>query len=192
MTDATDFAPIHSLDKLHRILTAGGIDTSAWGRAHTKSVHDLWTEIVAGESRIRTQPLQRVVLGVVVILIRNGEHILIETRQVFASGMTRCRHRPPSEKMQPGERVDDAARRCLREELGAGCEDIEIVASASPLRREVRLSPSYPGLSTVYLFHTVEARVQGLPSGNFMTNEYSDEGRTWVMRHDWTWALPEG
>lgn len=191
MADTTDFASIHSLDELTRILTAGGVDTSRWGDAQTKSVHDLWAEIVAGESRIRTRPLQRVVPGVVVVWIRNGERILIEARQVFANGMTRHRHMPPSEKMQPGESPADAARRCLHEELGIGCQDIEIVVSAHPLRQEVRPSPSYPGLATAYTFHTVEARVKGLPDGDFMTNEYRDEGRTWIMQHDWTWGFPE-
>ncbi len=191
MTDATDFASIHSPDELARLLAADGIDTSQWGHENTKSVHDLWTEIAAGESRIRTPPLQRVVLGVVIVLIRHRERILIETRQVFANGMTRCRHIPPSEKMQPGESPVDAARRCLREELGVGCQDIEIVASAHPPRREVRPSQSYPELATVYTFHTIEARVQGLSDSNFITHEYSDEGRTWVMQHDWTWKLPE-
>jgi len=113
--------------------------------------------------------------------------VLIETRQVFASGMTRQRHLPPAEKMQPGERPIDTAMRCLREELGVAHDAIDIIATSHPLRREVHVSPSYPGLATEYTFHTVEARVQGLPDDDFATHEYSPDGHARIIRHDWTW-----
>lgn len=187
MANLTDFALLDSLEKLHALLEAGGIDTSQWGNGNTKSVGDLWAEIVAGESRIRTPPLQRVVLGAVNVLIHRGEHVLIETRQVFASGLTRQRHLPPAEKMQPGERPIHTAMRCLREELGLRHDAIDIVPTSHPRRREVCLSPSYPGLSTEYTFYTVEARVRGLPDHDFATYEYSSDGHVWIMRHDWTW-----
>jgi hypothetical protein len=187
MPNLTDFALLDSLEKLHALLEAGGVDTLQWGNGNAKSVGDLWAEIVAGESRIRTPPLQRVVLGVVNVLICQGEHVLIETRQVFASGLTRQRHLPPAEKMQPGERPIDTAMRCLHEELGVEYDAIAIVATSYPHRREVRLSPSYPGLSTEYTFHTLEAHVQGLPAHDFATYEYSADGHAWIMRHDWTW-----
>jgi hypothetical protein len=128
-----------------------------------------------------------VVLGAVNVLIRRGAYVLIETQQVFASGMTRRRHIPPAEKMQPGERPIDTAIRCLREELGVVHADIDFVASSHPLRREVHSSPSYPGLLTEYTFHTIEARVKGLPDDDFATQEYGLDGRAWIMRHDWTW-----
>lgn len=187
MANLTDFALLDSLDDLSALLEAGGVDTSRWGNGHAKAVGDLWAEIVAGESRIRTQPLQRVVLGAVNVLIRRGEHVLIETRQVFASGLTRQRHLPPAEKMQPGEHPIDTVVRCLYEELGLGHDAIAIVATSYPHRREVCLSPSYPGLSTAYTFYTVEARVRGLPDHDFATYEYSSDGQAWIMRHDWTW-----
>jgi hypothetical protein len=187
MPNLANFALLDSLDELHALLEAGGVDTSRWGNGSAKTVGDLWAEIVAGESCIRTQPLQRVVLGAVNVLIRRGEHVLIETRQVFASGLTRQRHLPPAEKMQPGERPIHAAMRCLREELGVGHDAIDIVPTSHPLRHEVCLSPSYPGLSTEYTFYTVEARVRGLPDHDFATYEYSSDGHARIMRHDWTW-----
>jgi hypothetical protein len=187
MAGPTDFVSIVSLDKLHILLVAGGVDTALWGHGHTKSIDDLWSEIVAGESRIRRQPLQRVVPGVVNVLIRRGERELIETQQVFATGLTRHRHMPPAEKMRPGERPIDTAMRCLHEELGVARRDVEIVTSAHPPRREVGLSPSYPGLLTDYTFHTVEVRVNGLPDDDFVSDEYGVDGRTWIMRHYWTW-----
>jgi len=189
MANTTDFASIDSPEALHTLLIAGGVDTSRWGSRSTKSVDDLWAEIVAGESRMRAQSLLRVILGAVNVLIRQseGERVLIEARQVFASGMTRQRHMPPAEKMQPGERPIDTAIRCLYEELGVVHDDIEIVSSAPLSRREVRLSPSYPGLPTEYTFHTVEARVKGLPDADFETYEYGADGGVWIMRHDWTW-----
>ncbi len=187
MVNPSEFASIQSPEALETRLLASGVDTSQWGTDRTKSVGDLWAEIVAGESRIQMQPLQRVVLGVVNVLIRRGERILIETQQVFASGLMRLRDMPPSEKMLPGESPVETAVRCLREELGVARHDIEIAAAAHPPRREVRLSPSYPGLSTAYTFYTVEAQVQGLPDGDFMTHEYDADGETWIMGHEWVW-----
>jgi hypothetical protein len=189
MANTTDFASIGSPEALKTLLTTSGVETSRWGSGSAKSVGDLWAEIVAGESRLRTQPLLRVVLGVVNVLIRQseGELVLIEAHQVFASGMTRHRHMPPAEKMQPRERPIDTAIRCLREELGVGHDDIDMVALAPRPRRQVRLSPSYPGLATEYTLHMVEARVKGLPDGDFSTYEYGADGGAWIMRHDWTW-----
>ena len=186
MTDASAFASLGSVDDLRALLLAGGLDLSLWGNDSAKSVDDLWAEIEADECRMRAQPLQRVLLGVVNVQIRRGERELIEIRQVFASGLTRPRDIRPSEKMKPGERPSDTAIRCLREELGTAPEDIDIVA-ASPPRCEARLSPSYPGLATEYTFYTVEAQVSGLPDGDFTTYEYDADGRTWIMRHDWAW-----
>lgn len=187
MVQFPDFVVMGSTDELNALLVAGGIDTSEWGEGLTKSLNDLWAELMAGESRIRTPPLQRVVPGAVNVVIPRGERVLIETRQVFASGMTRQRHIPPSEKMLPGEHPTVTAIRCLCEELGLAPHDIEIVTSTSPPRHEVRLSPSYPGLATAYTFHTIEARVNGLPDDDFSTHEYGADGRTWIMRHDWAW-----
>ncbi|PON16156.1 hypothetical protein C2W62_19960 [Candidatus Entotheonella serta] len=187
MATPSDFASIDSFVALNTLLTAAGVDTSRWGRENTKSVDDLWAEIAAGESRIRTQPLLRVVAGAVSVLIRRGSCMLIETRQVFASGMIRQRNIPPAEKMLPGERPIDAAIRCLSEELGVMRHDIESVASMSPPRHEVSPSPSYPGLLTSYTFHTVEARVQGLPDHDFVTHEYDTDGQAWIIQHNWAW-----
>ena len=186
MPHPSAFASLRSIDELRALLLAGGLDPLSWGNENTKSVDDLWAEIVVGECRIRAQPLQRVMLGVVNVLIRRGEFELLETRQVFASGLTRLRDLRPSEKMKPGERSSETAIRCLYEELGTAPDAIDIVA-ASPPRREARLSPSYPGLVTEYTFYTVEAQVRGLPESDFTTYEYDADGRTWIMRHDWSW-----
>ena len=68
MATPSDFTSIGSAQALNALLVAAGIDTSSWGREHTKSVADLWAEMVAGESHIRTQPLLRVVLGAGILL----------------------------------------------------------------------------------------------------------------------------
>ncbi len=70
---------------LDDLLRANGIDTSQWGAGRSKTVADLWAEIVAGETRLRTQPFRREVLGVVEVIIRKGDHILIESCQTFQS-----------------------------------------------------------------------------------------------------------
>lgn len=174
---------------LDDLLRANGIDTSQWGAGRSKTVADLWAEIVAGETRLRTQPFRREVLGVVEVIIRKGDHILIESCQTFQSGLQRSREIPPSEKMQPGETALDTAQRCLKEELGLPPDAITSVVSIERTREKVRISPSYPGLTSLYPFHMVEVHVIGLPQHDFSTDEYSPKGQEKVMTHDWTWQL---
>ncbi len=171
---------------LKRWLTAKGIDLSQWGQGPSKSVENLWDELVNGEMYLQDEPALRVV-PVVQIIIRRGDYILIETIQEFADKRQRFRDHPPSEKMQPGESYLEAAKRCLREELGVTDQDIEILANTHQTKTQQRESPSYPGLRTQYLIHIVEANVAGLPETNFWTHEAEHNRTDVVKRHYWAW-----
>ena len=173
-------------DELERWLRARGVDLSHWGRGAAKTVADLWAEIRKGESVMQEEPPLRSVQAVRVV-VRRGDTVLIEARQAFDGGRRRERNRPPSEKMHPGEPYTDAAMRCLREELGVDERDVQL--HEQTYRRKVwEGNPaSYPGLSTRYIFHILEAAVQGLPPVDFCTTEQETGPGEPIGIHYWEW-----
>jgi len=114
----------------------------------------------------------------------------------------RDRNRPLSEKMKPGENPEAAAARAVREELGSviggGDGGVRIVQDSYVKKVEERVSVSYPGLPACYVLHSVDAFVDGLPEGEFCTEEGaeyedSDENRLAdaalsCRKHYWKWV----
>lgn len=112
--------------------------------------------------------------------------------------------------MKPGETVDSAVIRAVKEELGSiingffGNSDsnddaiLRIVPNSYTKKVEERVSVSYPGLPACYVLHTVDALVDGLPEGEFCTEEgeeyeESDEkkladGAVSCKKHYWKWV----
>lgn len=113
----------------------------------------------------------------------------------------RDRNRPLSEKMKPGETLEAAVARAVREELGSVIGDgdgvVRIVPDSYVKKVEERVSVSYPGLPARYVLHSVDAVVDGLPDGDFCTEEraeYEDTGENRVAdaaisckKHYWRW-----
>lgn len=173
----------------------------------TKNVHNLWLEIAEGESSLDelSDPPVRTVEVVVVRIIRNDGKVLIESHQQLSDGAVRYRNRPLSEKMKPGEAVEAAVYRAIKEELGSLvkneslCDDIVRIVPGSYVKKvEERNSASYPGLPARYVLHVVDAEVKGLPQEEFSTdeaNEYSGlEDEKGVVdcavsckKHYWKW-----
>lgn len=77
-----------STESLNVWLIEHGIDTSVWGVGVAKSVEDLWTEILQGESQLESAPLLRLV-QVVNVIIRCGDRILVEVEQQFNGNQVR-------------------------------------------------------------------------------------------------------
>ena len=101
----------------------------------------------------------------------------------------------------PGESVEDAVARAVREELGSiirdSC-DLRIVPNSYAKKVEERVSVSYPGLPACYVLHSVDAWVEGLPDGEFCTeegeeyenseeNKVADEAIS-CKKHYWKWV----
>ncbi|KAF8379822.1 hypothetical protein HHK36_029271 [Tetracentron sinense] len=178
---------------------------ASWGlKPGTKNVHNLWLELSEGETSLldSTPPLRTVHVVTVRIICPDGR-ILIESRQELSDGTVRERCRPLSEKMKPGETVDDAVVRAIKEELGSIINglfvagDVRIVPGSYQKKVEERVSASYPGLPACYILHSVDAWVDGLPDGEFCTEEeeYGDcsetrvaEKAVFVKRHYWKWV----
>ncbi|MFN0110252.1 MAG: NUDIX domain-containing protein [Blastocatellia bacterium] len=179
---------IQNAERLNNWLTQREIDTSAWGIGVAKSVEDLWAEIVNGESLLESTPLLRVV-QVVNVIIRKNDKVLIETEQQFNGNQTRNRDIPLSEKLKPGEDQIYAALRGIKEELQVGAEQVEILKHSEKPRAELTESPSFPGLQTKYLLHTVEVRIENLPDETFWTDEAPENDSDPVTRHQWQWKV---
>lgn len=106
--------------------------------------------------------------------------------------------------MKPDESPEEAVFRAIREELGSvlvnGGDNgiIKIVPGSYNKKVEERNSVSYPGLPAKYVLHSVDVLVEGLPDGEFSTEEaeeYTDsaEKRTAdravsVKTHFWKWV----
>lgn len=108
--------------------------------------------------------------------------------------------------MKPNEEPESAVHRAVREELGSILKGsvnesiVRIVPGSYRNRVEERNSASYPGLPACYVLHSVDAVVEGLPDGEFCTEElgeeYGDLDETKavadeavsVKKHFWKWV----
>jgi hypothetical protein len=171
--------------ELRTWLERNGVDTSAWGSGGTKSVADLWRELENAECALTADPPERLV-SFTQVNIEIGGRRLFEVAQKLVSGDVRPRDSPPSEKMIPGETPEQAAIRCLREELGVeACPD-DVVPGSHKVPEKSSPSLSYPGLRTHYVMHEVSMRVDGLPNTEFTTTERSSTDHA-VETHYWAW-----
>lgn len=177
---------LNSMAELKTWLESKGIDLTHWGKGGAKTVENLWAELVAGEAQLQDDPPERQV-QIVNVIIRAGNRLLVEGKQEFGANQTRFRGKPPAEKLKPGESPVEAAIRCLREEMEVNPSRVQILSWSQKPEQMQSDSPSYPGLTTTYLRHEVEARVEGLPAQSFTTQEIAHDGGEPVKSHQWLW-----
>ncbi len=181
-----DFENAHQLQSW---LAAKQIDVSKWDEVGAKSLSNLWDEYRHGEVTFQDDPPLRIV-QVVQVIIRRGNRILLEVEQEFNNHHRRSRKQPPSEKLKAGETYVEAARRCLEEELGLRANEMAFIGPGGYKQIQVIVeSPSYPGLTTRYTFHTVEAIVKGLPDNDFWLENRGFSGGDPIRRHRWAWQV---
>ncbi|WP_420641478.1 NUDIX hydrolase [Candidatus Leptofilum sp.] len=186
-------APVNKFPSIHALeawLQKHGIRYDAWGKDSNKSLRNLWQELEAGEVQLKESPPLRVV-EVVQIIIGHNNQILVEAEQEFVNGQRRFRNQPPSEKVKPGESIQDAAHRCLEEELGLDPEAIRLDLTSHRQHQTNTTSISYPGLPSQYNFHLLEAAVSGLPEGEFWRENKTEGTVDPVRRHRWAWRPKE-
>lgn len=186
-------------------LPQGISQLKSWGTAPgTKAVANLWIELVEGEILLEDVNPPRRTVHVASVKIKNEVgQLLVEAHQEMADGSIRMRNRPLSEKMRPGENVEDACFRGIFEELGCqlGAKNrVNILANSYRRQEEERESFSYPGLLTLYVIHSVDATVDNLPKIGFYTveNELGGGDLTndafiglpvaGVKKHFWRWV----
>ncbi|GAB2293914.1 hypothetical protein Dimus_028127 [Dionaea muscipula] len=190
---------------------------SSWGiKPGTKNVHNLWLELTDGETSLAdsTPPVRNLEVLSIRVIGKNNR-VLIESHQELSDGSIRTRARPLSEKLKSDEDIESAVKRAVKEELGSillcqqlndttakdgdfDDEIVRILPNSYQKRVEERLSLSYPGLPACYVMHIVDARIEGLPEGEFVTEEGTeyggdcDEGivskAVTVRKHFWKWV----
>ncbi|MCB9007088.1 MAG: NUDIX domain-containing protein [Ardenticatenaceae bacterium] len=175
-----------TIDALKAWLRKHEIPYDKWGNNGSKSLSNLWQELKAGEVQLKDDPPLRVV-EVVQIIVRQGALLLVEAEQEFFDGQHRYRDQPPSEKIKPGETIQDAAYRCLREELGVSGDRVNLRMESHQQHQANTNSISYPGLPSQYNFHLLEAAVSGLPTEGFWRENQTDGLIDPVKRHRWVW-----
>lgn len=178
-----------TIPELKSWLTAHRIDITRWAAGGAKSVENLWSEIIAGETELQDDPPLRLV-RLVKVIIRQEDKILVEVNQEFGENQQRYRGLPPAEKIKPYETPSEAALRCLQEELQVEPDQVQLGA-VSEARARISDSQSYPGLPTRYLTYEVEAQVTGLPNGDFWTTEAEHADGDPVRNHHWQWMSRE-
>jgi len=166
-------------------LNAQGVDTDSWGMSRSKSIDDLWNELLAQDCYLSTGPKR--IVRIAVILIENGGKLLFEEKQELKDGRIRSRNKPPREKIQEGESVLEAVKRCVEQELSLSQDLFNIVQIHEEPTYLTRESDSYPGLTTVYSQHFAKVYAPSLPGASFETEERGHEHDP-VRRHWWTWA----
>ena len=144
---------------LRNLLLGCGIPIETWGIGKAKPVSELLDEINERECHLRIDHngLTRVV-EIVKMHIRDREHLerglLLMLRQVLPGDIVRERtekNNRPSEKIKSGEAVEAALARGLLEELELSGSDWKMMDSK--VDEESNLSPTLPGLPTVYLIN---------------------------------------
>lgn len=139
--------------QLTDILLSYNIDPAKYGNKEYKSIKDLFTEIINGETTliVEEKTLKRKV-RVLKLLIRD-EHgrYLWELYQYFHErNMTRERGMPPAEKFLLYEAVIDAIIRTLKEELNLFPDQYTFDIIKEHTDKIEKSSPSYPGLISIY------------------------------------------
>ncbi|ONK70900.1 uncharacterized protein A4U43_C04F2680 [Asparagus officinalis] len=136
---------------------------SSWGLTPaTKTLNNLYLEITNGESCLLASPSLTRTINVAILHIKNPcSSTLLESQQLLSDRTLRSRNHPFSEKMMPGELIEDA----VKEELG---ESVRVMVLMETYRVEVdEESVSYPGLPArmkTGMYDLVHVKMKELPS----------------------------
>lgn len=161
--ESVTITPDITIDELLALMQRAQLPIETYGTGSAKTLLHLLKEINDGESLITVDPsgkLHRQVNAVALNVFHTDKQGLVwklkETRQVFKSGRVRERQLESSigEKLKPGEEMQAAAERALREELGIlQIESLRFLGSTTDTWPAV----SYPGLSTTYGTHRYDS-----------------------------------
>lgn len=136
-------------------------------------------ELKKGEVKLELDEKGRAIrcLSVAKVLIKRGSQILIEEKEVTASGHVRVRNAPLSEKIMGGEDPLMAGQRGVKEELGVEGNIPELVSSFV----EDVSSSTFPGLVGRYNIYVMTMTDIDLKLDSFTTRE---DDRI----HYWKWV----
>ncbi len=155
-------------------LKSAGINTSAWGSGKSKSIEELQEEINSGKSSLiisgNGEILRKVEVAKVDLFFNTpeGKRLkLIEEKRVFSDGREKSRDtaHSVSKKIRKAKTPQSAIKDAIEKKLGI-TGDINL--TELDMEEDTNLSPSYPGLRSVYIFYNFRADLkpeQFIPSG---------------------------
>jgi len=146
-------API-GLDEeaLETYLKENNVDISKFGKDGAKSMKEISSELIKGETRILKVGSELLLITEVVMLILakgDTKETLVQAGQTWPDGKMSPQPRIPGAKRRPDENQFLCARRILRRQLEID-ENAVIVDQNVGYIEEDRSNKSYPGLKTVY------------------------------------------
>jgi hypothetical protein len=158
LSEFENFTPLKEVswteETIKKQLKTHNIDMAKFGCGKARSIKDLAQETGTGETRLYSNGKEmRRYLDILVVKIKNNDAYLVETGHSFGSGQSKEKLQFPATKVRPFEDKVWAVRRLLGE------VDIPYASSKimfGPRRIETQESPSYPGITTVYLKQVVE------------------------------------
>ena len=174
-----------TIEELANWLRDEKVDCSSWGTGGSKTIADLWEELVSRECCLFPGPKRSVVVAV--IIIEDGPRVLCEAGQEMSDGRFRERRSPPAEKKRGDESIRDTVLRCLGEELELAPNKFEIIRMQEEPPSKPEKSGAYPKLPTEYIKHYAQVSTRCLPTTDFDTNEIGKPPRR-DRRHWWTWC----
>jgi len=147
-------------EALRQQLTKAGIDVSLYGAAGTKTLKEFSAELIKGESTLLQDDKGTTirVVDVVVLIIKrkNGQELLVQTKQTSPNGTETTLNRLPGAKRRPDENQFLSARRIIRRQLEMDENQVVFEEYVKHIEEDKPQS-SYPGIKTVYRKRLISA-----------------------------------
>merc|ERR1712151_197065 len=148
-------------EELEAFLAKHNINTSEFGKDHTKTLSDFSAELLKGEASLMVHPngkMVRVVDVVVLFFIKrpSGE-VLVELHEQGLDGGIKALNRLPCSKRRPGENQFTAAQRILNRDLKMDENYAIINPNTVRVLEEEYDSKAYPQIRTLHRKRIIEA-----------------------------------
>eukprot|EP00931_Biecheleriopsis_adriatica_P007458 TRINITY_DN108739_c0_g1_i1.p1 TRINITY_DN108739_c0_g1~~TRINITY_DN108739_c0_g1_i1.p1 ORF type:complete len:803 (-),score=173.33 TRINITY_DN108739_c0_g1_i1:109-2517(-) len=143
-------------------LQSHGVDISGFGQGTAKSIKEFSRELMYGESSLVIDDegkVVRVVDQVVLVVVSPSNKTLVQVAHVAPDGAKHIINRLPAAKGRPDESQFVTARRILRKQIRIDENQVRLDPAKARIFEESRLSPSVPGMMTVYRRRFIEANV---------------------------------
>jgi len=162
-----------TLDVISKQFEHHGIDTTVFGKGKAKTLEALAAEVYSGASVLMLDATEhkKLVRVVEMVALRisapatpgddGDEKILIEVGEKFADGRERSVRRLPGTKKSPHENSKQVAQRYAADFLGhlSGSKLVFDYSQIEEFEEEL-VSPSYPGVCTVYRKSIIDVRIE--------------------------------
>lgn len=145
-------------DKLMELLQQSGVDTNKFGEGGAKTLEEFATELTSGEASLEKQKdgIVRIVDVVAVKLTRKSGEILVEAAET-KDDKRKPLNRLPAAKRRSDENQFLAAHRVLEKSLVMSNNEVTLNPNDVTVMTEVKDSPSYPGIKTIYRKRIISA-----------------------------------